>query len=299
MTMLPGDPRLSAERRHALKTHLLDEISRDQDSVRPARRRWMLAAPVTAGVLVAALAGGIVLRSAADSPRTGATVQLLRGDDGAAAFLDRAALVAATKPQARIGTEQFVYIKSRVAWTTQVNDGPRVLDKVHDREIWIPQTGRVGMLAERGKPTDLDGIVPNATTIDLPADPDKLLKKIYADTKGQGNTPDGQAFSTVGDLLRESLMPPELTAALYRAAARIPGVVLVNDAVDAAGRHGIAVARVEYGERTEWIFDRTTFDYLGERSYLVEDTEGGKAGMLTATTAVTGRAVVDRMGERP
>jgi hypothetical protein len=297
MTMPPGDPRLSPERLHALKHHLLSEIGRPE---RARSRRWLVAAPVTAGVLVAALATGIVLRHGDEAPVPDATVLVLRGDDAAPAFLNRVALVAGTRPRTTIGTDQFVYIKSRVAWTGQDGmDGARTLDKVHDREIWIAQTVSEGMFIERGERVGIVGVKPNATTVDLPVDPDRLLAKIYADTEGQGNTPDGAAFSTIGDLLRESLMPPEVTAALYRAAAKIPGVVLVSDSVDATGRHGVAVARVELGERTEWIFDRNTFDYLGERSYLVEDTSGGKAGMLTGTTAVTERAVVDEMGERP
>jgi hypothetical protein len=292
MTMPPGDPRLSPERLQTLKNHLLSEITQPAET--PAKaQRWVLAAPVAVGVLVATLAVGIALRPADTDTTAGATVQLSRDDD-APAFLNRA-----TKPQTTIGADQFVYIKSRVAWTSSDGNGPRVLDKVHDREIWISQTHSEGMFIERGETVGIEGVTPNAKTVDLPADPDKLLQKIYADTKGQGNSPDQQAFTTVGDLLRESLMPPAQTAALYRAAAKIPGVKLVNDSVDAIGRHGIAVARVEFGERTEWIFDRTTFDYLGERSYLVEDTSGGKAGMLTATTAVTERAVVDHMGDRP
>jgi hypothetical protein len=91
-----------------------------------------------------------------------------------------------------------------------------------------------------------------------------------------------------------------LVAALYRAAAKIPGVVLVADSVDAEGRHGVAVARTdEEGERREWIFNPTTVEYLGERSYLVRDTDLGKAGMLTGTTAVLQRGVVHKTGELP
>jgi hypothetical protein len=46
----------------------------------------------------------------------------------------------------------------------------------------------------------------------------------YADTKGQG---EGwgrhyQAFDYIGEALRESILPPEVAAALFRAAAKIP-----------------------------------------------------------------------------
>lgn len=62
----------------------------------------------------------------------------------------------------------------------------------------------------------------------LPTDPRALLDMIYAGTKGAGQSPDQEAFPTIGDLLRESIPPPAVSAALYRAAALIPGVTLVD-----------------------------------------------------------------------
>ncbi|MEU2575463.1 hypothetical protein ACIP3B_21780 [Streptomyces anulatus] len=88
---------------------------------------------------------------------------------------------------------------------------------------------------------------------------------------------------------------------LYRAAARIPGVVLVDDSVDAAGRHGVAIARTDEtdGARTEWICDRGTYTYLGERTVQTRDAEGIEAGAVWGRTAVTDRAVVDAVKQRP
>ncbi|WP_433537829.1 hypothetical protein ACQPZK_08975 [Micromonospora sp. CA-249363] len=51
--------------------------------------------------------------------------------------------------------------------------------------------------------------------------------------------------------------------------------------------------------RDEWIFDEQTYEYLGERSYLVADTSGGPAGTVLATTAVLQRALVSNLGQRP
>jgi hypothetical protein len=293
----PGVPQLSTDRREHLKNHLMREI---QPAARRSRRWVWVAAPAAAVALTVAVTAGLALRTP-QPPPSDSTVQVLGSDGtGAAAFLNRVALVAGDKPASTIGANQYVYIRSRVAWTSQeAMTGPRILDPVHDREIWIPQSGHTGLIRERGETFGSEGAPSNGQTADLPSDPDALLKKIYRDTRGQGNTPDQQAFTTIGDILRESILAPKVTAALYRAAGKIPGVVLVRDSVDAVGRHGVAVARVEFGERTEWIFDKTSLDYLGERSYLVEDTDGGKAGMLTATTAVTVRAVVDKPGERP
>ncbi len=80
--------------------------------------------------------------------------------------------------------------------------------------------------------------------------PRALLAMINTAGQGHGPGPAAEAFTTIGDLLGESIAPPEVSAALYRAAALIPGVTVVPDAVDAAGRHGVAVAFDGSGTRT-------------------------------------------------
>ncbi|MEU0035648.1 hypothetical protein [Streptomyces sp. NPDC006333] len=102
------------------------------------------------------------------------------------------------------------------------------------------------------------------------------------------------------DSLQEasSQSPQAHNAAGHRLApAKILGVVLVKDAIDAAGRLGEAIAHVSDGERTEYNFDRNTHLSLGERGYLVKDIPAGKAGILTGTSAVLSRAVVNEMGD--
>ncbi|MEU2072103.1 CU044_5270 family protein [Streptomyces anulatus] len=190
------------------------------------------------------------------------------------------------------------------------------VEKLHPREVWMSLDGDKGWLIEAGErgggeggitlddPGDLEPSL-NSPSYDhlrtLPTDPGLLLKKIYDETGGMGNGPDQQAFSTISDLLREQVVPPELAAGLYRAAARIPGVVLVDDSVDAVGRHGVAIARTDEadGARTEWIFDRETSTYLGERTVQTRDAEGIEAGTVRGRTAVTDRAVVDAVKQRP
>lgn len=49
------------------------------------------------------------------------------------------------------------------------------------------------------------------------------------------------------------------------------------DAVDAAGRHGIAVSRSSQGTRYEWIFDRTSLVMIGEREVRNQDSKIGAA----------------------
>ena len=104
----------------------------------------------------------------------------------------------------------------------------------------------------------------------LPTNPHALLAMIYRIERGHGPGPAQEAFVTIGDLLRNTIAPPKVAAALYRAAALIPGVTLVPDATDAIGRHGVAVARigpgVDGGVREELIFSRATLQLIGERT---------------------------------
>ena len=346
----PHAPELSDDRHDALRRFLVNEIdtsTRVPAPVRPRSRRLAVALSAGAGGIAAVFAAAVFTlgsHGTASGPAAGKASALpsvtqsgiVRVEPGSAAktgaVLTQIAYVAASQQAPVPREDQFVYVKSAVAWTQESaagkNAGRRVLDSLHEREIWLAQEkaakrvdpSRIrpkvwrpdskgpiysfGILRERGETMPLYGPMPNEgptyrQLAALPTDPDALLRKIYSSTEGRGDGPDAEAFNYIGDLLRESIAPPEVTAALYRAAAKIPGVIIVPDAVDAAGRHGFGVAHVSQGERYEWIFDSHTMQYLGEREYLVADTPGGKAGMLTGTTAVLTRGVADKAGEIP
>ncbi|MGY6024662.1 CU044_5270 family protein [Streptomyces spinosirectus] len=145
----------------------------------------------------------------------------------------------------------------------------------------------------------------------LPRDPAAALRAIEADWQRQvdnaENTKGGKrpavsmpwVFAYLGGMLQESV-DPQTTAFLYRVAAQIPGTTVVPDAVDAAGRHGVAITLDGQAEdRQEWIFDKSTYAFLGFRDVTQEDTVIGKAGSVIETTAVLQRAVVDHVGEEP
>jgi hypothetical protein len=217
-------------------------------------------------------------------------------------------------------TTKYEYIRSEVAfqqsWSLVGKNGrvvktsKPVLDKVHERQIWLSVSDlcRAGLLRENGSYDRLGKNpgerCPDRGSLDYPTyrllqslpTPRALLALIYRNGQGYGQTPGQKAFATIGEMLRESIAPPQVSAAPYRAAALIPGVTLVPDAVDAVGRHGVAVAYADTspgGFRSEWIFDRTTLRMIGEREIDV------KTGSLTGTTAILQRAIVDRPGQVP
>ncbi|GAA1644215.1 CU044_5270 family protein [Actinoplanes couchii] len=307
----PADARdLTPDRQRNLKRTLMTGIS-----ARPSARRLRIVL-VTAAAMAAVLLGGAVV---AIRPWAGGTeirqtyvapiiVPVQRASvDGATVLLKRVAAAAEEKPPS--GDSGFVYVKSRVGFLTFPENGPdqqmagvdpRVMEALHDREIWVPLRSGDGLIRERGFDIVLQDPEPHRKWTELPADPDVLLEQVYAATKEDTNKPrDHAAFDYIGDTVDESALSPALTGALFRAAAKIPGVTMVEKSVDALGRPGVAVAMTYLDERTEWIFDPATFEYLGQRSYLVADTLDGKAGTLTGTSAVIERAVVDKAGNRP
>ncbi|MET9602446.1 CU044_5270 family protein [Streptomyces sp. NPDC006459] len=309
--------------------------SRTRSSRNPFLRRSFLV-PVAGFALAGALAVGFfsyVDRGAADgygsTIATGPALTTRIGTadpKGATQLLDRISLASsATGSGPAVRPDQFIYIGSKTATTyvkTVDDKSTLVSQQLHMRHEWNSPDGAKGWLIEPGntgpKGVSLDrrvvngqAVAPylNAPSYDylaaLPTDPDVLLRRIYEETKGMGHGPDQEAFTTIGDLLRSSYPPAELTAALYKAAAKIPGVVTVDEAVDAAGRSGIAVARLDEssGVREEWIFDRQTLAFLGERSVQVQGESGEqgliKPGTVIFTSAITTRTVVDRMKEIP
>lgn len=303
-------------------------------SAAPARRRLLrpqFVLPAAACSLAVLAAGVLTIVGGGESgPDTMAgpplTATVGTGtSSGVPQLLDRISLAATQNPEVKVGPGQYVYIESKVGSTYErtVDDKTTLAsDGIHRRQIWNSADGTEGWLidpavtspgGEKLDRTNEKGTSEpahlNTPTHDylatLPTDPDTLLKKIYKETKGKGNTPDQQAFTTIGDLLNETLPPTELNTALFKAAAKIPGVVQVKDSADAIGRHGIAVARLDEtsGARTEWVFDPKTYTYLGERTIQVRPHGGDsgliKPGTVLYTEAVTLRQAVDALKEVP
>jgi len=325
--------------RHALhKEHLMAQIREDLRSTgtarpaAPARQRnpflrKTILMPAAACALAGAVVGGVALYGGGEGDGTtpvatgpALTTQLGAVDaKGGPQLLDRVSLAAGSGdtegPVVRDG--QYIYVASKVADThpRTVDDKTTVVStELHDRQVWQSADGKDGWLIEPGQTGD-EGMTlagPNAVSsaydilVKLPTDPDALLKKIYRDARAEKDKEvplDQAAFVAIGDLLTESYPPAKLAPALYKAAAEIPGVVAVDDATDATGRHGVAVARMDdqSGQREEWIFDKKNLKFLGERTVQVKAVPDWpiRPGTVTFTSAITQRAVVDGNKQMP
>jgi hypothetical protein len=125
---------------------------------------------------------------------------------------------------------------------------------------------------------------------------------------GASNVPaDEKAFQRASDVIETSLTAPAVQAAVFRAVAQMPGVTVSPGAVDAAGRHGVAVGRMGGPWRFELIFDAKTHRYLGSSVNIVDlvtalpglTVSGMKSGDPTTQTAILRVAIVDRAGQLP
>ncbi|MFF3014872.1 CU044_5270 family protein [Streptomyces sp. NPDC057939] len=320
---LPGlsEAELPFHGHRRIKEHLMRETAGATRPAgvfsRPARVRsrrtrglFLAAGAATCAVALAAVLGV----HGSDGPPAAA-----RPEPAAVRLLDRVALAAQTAGAPAVRDGQFLYTRTvghSTSLSETANGDMEAARTDESAERWVSVDGAAGTLTRTtgGESTDpvsgthKAGI--NSPTYrfleTLPTDPARLLEVIHEDTllnhgAGSGSTtgPDQQAFVAIGDLLRTTEAPPGVSAALYRAAARIPGVVLIPEATDAAGRHGVAVARVHKGERTEWIFDEQSLRLLGERTVLLKDSSWGKAGTAVTSVAIVGRGVTDVAGAVP
>lgn len=277
----------------------------------PRPALWVPAALALAGALTVGLVTNLDSGHGVE-PSDGETAVVL---------LDRIAEVAARTEVAPVRDDQLVYVKSLTAGAEAKDQNSEfVPGKPYELEEWVSQEpGPVKQLAlhyQNGDYYPVRELLPPGSPgvpagIDrptykwlasLPTDPDELLDLLHRLTrtvKGQEKTQ--AVFDKIGELLSASVMPPDTAAALYEAAAKIPGVTRFANAVDPAGRPGVGIRRVDgpTGWATEWIFDRNTLTYLGRRTYLTADSTAGKKGAIMEETAVLKRAVVDEYRERP
>lgn len=314
----PTERDLPVGRHRHHKERLLAAI--DSDRPRPhhrrSRRRLMrphimlplAATAVAAAVLLTALPGTGTDGSAppveAVAPGT---------PHGAATLFDRLATVALTTRTEPVRDDQYVYIRSKATTTAHIQ--PVKAGPLKGREDWVPQDPRPtndrGVFRQDGEFVPIHGKT-TAAGIDrptyrwlasLPTDPDALYQRIRKENlpMRDGLDFDQTVFQSFGDLLWRNVMPPATEAALYKAAAKIPGVEERPDGVDAVGRHGLVITREDrrIDQRTEWIFDKTTLSFLGQRQYLTKTSEKGKKGTLVWADAILERAVVDRPRQLP
>ncbi len=132
-----------------------------------------------------------------------------------------------------------------------------------------------------GPPLEIDGFH-QSELLRLANNPGLLRAVVQATAEKTRNPLGYEMLTIVGDLLGESVAPPQLRASLYQVAADIPGIVLVGTVSDHAGRRGTAVAASRGDTRLELIFDPKTSALLVKQETLVHQIPDTAAPVGTA-----------------
>ncbi|WP_067138234.1 CU044_5270 family protein [Microtetraspora malaysiensis] len=271
----------------------------------PRLRRYGLRIGI-AGGLAAAMAAGVTVVQVGlgDSQGSDGIAGLLAAPPAnAQQLLKVAAHAAAAEPDLRPGPGQYIHTETRVMNYWSFGSAGAHISRTEER--WVPADGAKQWLTREqttkaepvpGVPMPSQRPIPGVTMetedslyesscaagskdaiteaqmSDWPTDVAFLRKQVQAKAAKYTAVPEKlREWEAVGTLLRSTVFRPGLTAALYQITAEIPGITLVPDAVDAAGRRGIAVALENDGVRSELIFDKQTYHYLGEREVATKD----------------------------
>lgn len=299
----PADRDLSADRHRQIQEFLMAEM---QPERRPVRRRRL--ALVTASVLtVAAVAAGFALTAGepGTEPGTDATQQTPYETPAAATFR-LAAQYAAAKDWEVPRPDQWTYTKD---WSEEPGplaeyyhwSGPPVTG-----EWWEKIDGtKVAGWQDSGRVEEMDADNQIPFLMSLPTDPEQLLAALrekLADSAGEGDggtadhalpvpqppqndeQRDLLLYSYVSLILERGVLPPDITAALWQAAALIPGVSQQEGTVEIEGRKAIAVSVVMDGWlEVQLLVDPDTHEYVGRRAlYAADHTYGPEQGNVRA-----------------
>lgn len=276
---------------------------------RMPRLAWRLAIAAAAAV---AVVGGVTVVRGTDRPATiaVASVQDL-GERAAESVLGEVVP----------SPGQWLYVKTSLG--AQISPPRPELDPVKRETVdrWFSLDGKqLAEPDETGKLVfvELDEFEepgPVITGRDLaqgPVTPEGVLAKVTEVVEKTPESPfdDGASrqqlvFEKILELMSGEPLAPEVRAALFRALPMIEGVTLKQDAVDAAGRKGVAFAFTGRWERLEIILNAEDFGFLGTYAEMVVDRtlEHGsvglvKAGSITGWSAQLETKVVDKPGLR-
>lgn len=330
------------------ETDKAHDTSETPSPVRPPLwRRPAFVAPALAGALSVAVVLGVTVTRDATGPSAGPGIASsdrtpdTMSRQSPAEVLERIARAAEKERLSRVRDNQFVYSEvENYHWKMdpglRIPDGCLMTQEGHPygvEQSWKSVDGQSeGLRREHadGKGSDGDYVentiarqLPGKTmpeyfrqVEELPTDPEGMYRWLYGLEPGERasgkRAADVGAYEKVATLLTGQLLPPKTAAALYRAAARIPGLFVVDGARDAAGRQGVAVAMKgaslswtpdRVGARSELIFDEKTDKFLGESTVRITGPKNEcdvlDKGDLVESVAVVDRGIVDETGRLP
>jgi hypothetical protein len=290
-------------------------------AARRPRGRWLGAAvPRPRGRLVVAGALSAALAATAVSAGLGLRSGPPGGIISVTELAYRAAAAASRQPPVRPG--QWVYRVESIGggrdgvfevWTTADSAALAYVDRHGGVHVVRFPGGIAGNFSGRvptrgGHTASIAAVlgrlqVPYAGLGALPRSPRALLRYLAGQDPSRRLFPaPASEFATIGSLIAGYVMPPGLTAELYRALGDIPGVTVEPHAVDAAGRPGVGFVHAcllsPPGTRTcteEIIINPRTYRLMGERF----SPHPSPHGPLPEGVAYLREALVPGPGVRP
>ncbi|MFJ5307624.1 CU044_5270 family protein [Streptomyces sp. NPDC088350] len=313
----PGRPVLAQDRHRVLREHLMEHITHEQSGAatasppstirrRPTRRLVLVAAPLA---LAAVVGLGVVAVDSAQDGKQGTTAAGVTADDHykATRLLDRIALAAASRPAVTVRDNQYVYTKSQGSAAELGVDFSSPEELAQHKGTFTAKAYKGAVRQEQWDSVDgrRDGLRKGVALDDpskkmtmdmkgagyltfrqlqaLPTDPGALLKKLSGDAKDVNPARRTEVVvENLGAIIDDATLLPDLSAAIYRAMAELPGVRVVDHVKDAAGREGVGLTFKGAPKGYAWVFDSSSLVYLG-----------------TTGAALMGVGVTDKTGEVP
>jgi hypothetical protein len=295
------DESLTGFARRPTARSLFHEITSQGVPRRVRRRRHLATRMVLAGGLAAASAAGVLVLVRGGSGPAGPSD--VRASD-VARVTRLVASAARRQPDLNPRNDQFVHIRSvdLVAYSeTFGNDRLLKREKLprSHRDLWLSvDEHQDGLLRTRpcGSHDFCDQPLPGrhrpgppvpgstASLRSLPSDPARMMPAL--ETLEYGQPRPELWLKAIHNAVMEQYVPPRIRAAIFEYVGGRPGATIDQNAHDAIGRPGIAIAVPDgIGGRIELVFDRKTYQFLGERT--------------VAGPPSTGRLVTPSPGDTP
>jgi hypothetical protein len=181
----------------------------------------------------------------------------------AVAFLHQAADAVRELPATPPRPDQFVYTRSET--TEGAREAWRSADGEHD-----------GMIRQEGEDIPLPGCMDGRRRVvrgdyDMgmtePCDVSPAYRRLPTDTAGMRAYLEGKPNDfdiLLHFAIQETYVSPQAMAALFEVMADFPGLEIVEDATDGAGRHGVGLTWAQPADQNEvtLVFDQDTHVFL-------------------------------------
>lgn len=285
--MLPGlvDRDLTNDRQRTLQEFVMNEINDRRTGEAPRRvPRARFALATTAVIAVAAITAVTIGYAQGEGDDAGTK------ETAAPSTFELAADYASEQSFDPPGSDQWIYVETKKLFPGSISED-KGQDPDQTEQFWMSVDGKkmATIDPETGKLDTWNQYNEYPELSTLPTDPEKLLEKLREGLENSGPDCEGadnddpkcdiekepvgdkELFDRVTGIMSQHLLPPKVEAALWKAAALIPGVT-EEEIIEVDGKEVIAVGRVADGwEFQQILVDPETYAFFGIRGEAIKD----------------------------